>query len=82
MMLEHFGWNKAAELIVNALESSFGEGRATHDLARFYARRCFTWNISVYKRNHRKNKPLKTHGYEERIYHLQTLRGNEECHPD
>ena len=28
MMLEHFGWNKAAELIVNALESSFGEGRA------------------------------------------------------
>lgn len=25
MMLEHFGWNKAAELIVNALESSFGE---------------------------------------------------------
>ena len=33
MMLEHFGWNKAAELIVNALESSFGEGRATHDLA-------------------------------------------------
>ena len=35
MMLEHFGWNKAAELIVNALESSFGEGRATHDLARF-----------------------------------------------
>ena len=41
MMLEHFGWNKAAELIVNALESSFGEGRATHDLARF---------IDVYKR--------------------------------
>ena len=35
MMLEHFGWNKAAELIVNALESSFGEERATHDLARF-----------------------------------------------
>ena len=35
MMLEHFGWNKVAELIVNALESSFGEGRATHDLARF-----------------------------------------------
>ncbi|WP_455666866.1 NADP-dependent isocitrate dehydrogenase [Phocaeicola sp.] len=35
MMLEHFGWNGAAELIVNALEASFGEGRATHDLARF-----------------------------------------------
>ena len=35
MMLEHFGWNKAAVLIVNALEASFGEGRATHDLARF-----------------------------------------------
>ena len=35
MMLEHFGWNKAAELIVNALESSCGEERATHDLARF-----------------------------------------------
>lgn len=35
MMLEHFGWNEAAKLIVNALEASFGEGRATHDLARF-----------------------------------------------
>lgn len=35
MMLEYFGWNEAAELIVNALETSFGEGRATHDLARF-----------------------------------------------
>ena len=35
MMLEHFGWNKAAELIVNALESSFWRRRSTHDLARF-----------------------------------------------
>lgn len=35
MMLEHFGWNEAAQLIVNALEASFGVGRATHDLARF-----------------------------------------------
>ncbi len=35
MMLEHFSWNEAARLIVNALEASFGEGRATHDLARF-----------------------------------------------
>lgn len=35
MMLEHFGWNEAAERIVNALENSFGEKRATHDLARF-----------------------------------------------
>lgn len=25
MMLEHFGWNKAAELIVNALESSLAK---------------------------------------------------------
>lgn len=35
MMLEYFGWAEAAELITNALEQSFGEGRATHDLARF-----------------------------------------------
>lgn len=35
MMLEHFGWNEAGRLIVNALEASFSEGRATHDLTRF-----------------------------------------------
>lgn len=35
MMLEYFGWQEAADLIVNALEASFGEARATHDLARF-----------------------------------------------
>ena len=35
MMLEYLGWNEAADLIVDALEASFGEGRATHDLARF-----------------------------------------------
>lgn len=34
MMLEHLGWNKAAELIYSALEKSFGEGYATADLAR------------------------------------------------
>ena len=48
----------------------------------FYARRCLAWHVGIYKRNNRKNKLLKTHGYEERIYHLQTLRGNEECDPD
>lgn len=35
MMLEYFGWKEAAALITEALERSFGEGRATHDLARF-----------------------------------------------
>lgn len=35
MMLEHIGWNEAASLIVQALEHSFSEGRATYDLARF-----------------------------------------------
>lgn len=35
MMLEYFGWKEAALLITDALEKSFGEGRATHDLARF-----------------------------------------------
>ena len=35
MMLEYFGWKEAAILITDALEKSFGEGRATHDLARF-----------------------------------------------
>ena len=34
MMLEYIGWNKAADLIVNALESSFSSSRATADLAR------------------------------------------------
>lgn len=48
----------------------------------FYARRCLAWHVGIYKRNNRKNKLLKTHGYEERIYHLQTLRGYEECNPD
>ena len=82
MMLEHFGWNKAAELIVNALESSFGEERATHDLARFMPGGVSLGTSAFTKRNNRKNKLLKTHGYEERIYHLQTLRGYEECNPD
>lgn len=35
MMLEHLGWNKAAQLIVQALEQNFEAGRATYDLARF-----------------------------------------------
>lgn len=35
MMLEYMKWNKAADLITNALESSFKNGIATHDLARF-----------------------------------------------
>ncbi|MDO5321858.1 MAG: NADP-dependent isocitrate dehydrogenase [Bacteroidia bacterium] len=35
MMLEHLGWNEAADLIYAALEKSFSEGFATADLARF-----------------------------------------------
>ena len=35
MMLEYMGWNEAAERINHALETSFSEGRATADLARF-----------------------------------------------
>jgi len=34
MLLEHIGWNRAAELIYSALERSFVEGYATQDLAR------------------------------------------------
>jgi isocitrate dehydrogenase len=35
MMLQYMGWNEAATRIEQALESSFNEGRATADLARF-----------------------------------------------
>ncbi|WP_321334820.1 NADP-dependent isocitrate dehydrogenase [uncultured Bacteroides sp.] len=35
MMLEYFGWQEPADLIVEALEESFADGRATNDLARF-----------------------------------------------
>jgi len=35
MMLEYLGWNEAGEIIEKALESSFQEGMATEDLARF-----------------------------------------------
>ena len=35
MMLGHLCWKEAASLIEDALESSFAEGRATADLARF-----------------------------------------------
>lgn len=35
MMLEYLGWQEAADLITDALEASFADGRATHDLARF-----------------------------------------------
>ena len=34
MMLEHLGWNEAADRIYAALEQSFAEGFATFDLAR------------------------------------------------
>ena len=34
-MLGYFGWTEAAALIEKALENSFLEARATHDLARF-----------------------------------------------
>jgi isocitrate dehydrogenase len=35
MLLEYLGWNEAAKLIVDAMESSFERGEATPDLARF-----------------------------------------------
>lgn len=35
MMLEHLGWQEAADLIVRSLEHSFSDSRATADLARF-----------------------------------------------
>lgn len=35
MMLQYIGWNEAGEAIVNAMESAFGEGKATYDLVRF-----------------------------------------------
>lgn len=35
MMLQYLGWHEAADRIERALEESFGDGRATADLARF-----------------------------------------------
>lgn len=35
MMLEYMGWQEAADLITEALEDSFADGKATADLARF-----------------------------------------------
>lgn len=35
MMLEYMKWNEAADLITNALESLYLDGKATKDLARF-----------------------------------------------
>ena len=35
MMLEHLGWTEAAKLVTAALETLFGDGYATADLARF-----------------------------------------------
>lgn len=35
MMLQYVGWNEAGEAIVSAMESAFGEGKATYDLVRF-----------------------------------------------
>lgn len=37
MMLEYLGWNEAAKRITAAMETCFGEGKATEDLARFMA---------------------------------------------
>ncbi len=34
MMLEYVGWNEAATVVTQALEKTFGAGKATHDLAR------------------------------------------------
>lgn len=35
MMLQYMGWHEAGEVIVAAMESAFGEGKATYDLVRF-----------------------------------------------
>lgn len=35
MMLEYMGWKEADTAIVAAMESAFGEGKATYDLVRF-----------------------------------------------
>ena len=35
MMLEYIGWDEAAKIILEALEISFSERKATEDLARF-----------------------------------------------
>ena len=35
MMLDHLGWTEAAKLVTAALETLFGDGYATADLARF-----------------------------------------------
>lgn len=35
MMLEYMGWREAGDAIVTAMESAFGEGKATYDLVRF-----------------------------------------------
>lgn len=35
MMLEHLGWDEAARRVTTALETLFGRGMATEDLARF-----------------------------------------------
>lgn len=35
MMLEHFGWDEAAQRVTASLETLFGKGFATEDLARF-----------------------------------------------
>lgn len=35
MMLQYMGWHEAGTAIVDAMESAFGEGKATYDLVRF-----------------------------------------------
>jgi isocitrate dehydrogenase len=35
MMLKYIGWTEAANLMVAAIDKSFANGKATHDLARF-----------------------------------------------
>jgi len=34
LMLEHMGWNEAADLVVKAMEKTIGSGVVTYDLAR------------------------------------------------
>lgn len=35
MMLQYLGWGEAGEAIITAMQSAFGEGKATYDLVRF-----------------------------------------------
>jgi isocitrate dehydrogenase len=38
MMLNHMGWNEAADMIISGMETSIKEGQVTYDLARLMVR--------------------------------------------